>query len=219
MEGAARVTSLDALKDARVAFVKFKAEATAALIETEAELQRTLVWLRHDQANYWQRQVRVRQELLGRAKSDLYRKQVAQDAEVRASVDQKKAVERAKRDLALAEEKVEAVRRWIRVLDKELVLYKGECQGLSAMLEGTIPEGLKRLAGMIEALEAYLMVTDTGGPAVHRELDEGLGSVPEGATDDEHHGGPRPVAGRPEGTHDPLGTGEAQVGRPEDPRV
>jgi hypothetical protein len=172
MEGAARVTSLDALKDAKVAFIKFKAEATAALIETESELQRTLMWLRHDQAAHWARQVRVRQELLTRARSDLYRKQVAQDGEVRIGVDQKKAVERAKRDLAHAEEKAEAVRRWIRVLDKELVLYKGECQGLSGMLEGTIPQGLKRLEGMIESLEAYLMVSGTGGTSVQRELEE-----------------------------------------------
>lgn len=172
MEGAARITSIDALKEFRAALIKFKAEATAALIETESEIQRTLLWLRHDQSAYWQREVRKRQELLARARSDLYRKQVAQDPEIRASVDQKKAVERAKRDLAHAEEKVQTVRRWIAILDKELVLYRGECQGLSSMLEGDIPGVIKRLDGMIDSLQAYLMVSSTGGTAAERTAEE-----------------------------------------------
>ena len=171
MEGAARITSIDALKEFRVALITYKAEATAALIETESDLQRTILWLRHDQAAYWQRQFRARQELLTRAKTDLYRKQVAQDRDVRISVDQKKAVEKAKRDLAFAEEKVQTVRRWVQILDKELILYRGECQGLSGILEGGIPEILKRLDGMIDALEAYLNMSGTGGTAATRELE------------------------------------------------
>ncbi len=232
MEGAARLTSTEALKDFRVALIKFKAEATAALIETESELQRALMWLRHDQTAYWQRQVRIRQELLGRAKSDLFRKQVAQDLEVRAGVDQKKAVERAKRDLDHAEEKARAVRRWIGVLDKELVLYRGECQGLSGMLEGGIPDIIKRLDGMIGSIEAYLMVSGTGGTAAEKATEEtgalGIGGVPgavtdlsegiEGSIGDEHLSGAHPAAGRDEGAADPMGTGEAAMERPEEPR-
>lgn len=171
MDGAARITSIDALADARVALIKFKADATAALIETESDLQRTLIWLRHDQAAYWSRQVRNCQELLTRAKTDLYRKQVAQDREVRISVDQKKAVEKAKRDLAFAEEKCQTVRRWIQVLEKELVLYRGEVQGLAGMVEGNIPDAIKRLDSMMASIEAYLMVSGTGGKAAEREVE------------------------------------------------
>jgi hypothetical protein len=219
MEGAARISSTDAIKDFRAALIKFKAEATAALIETESEIQRTLMWLRHDQTAYWQRQVRVRQELLGRAKSDLFRKQVAQDLEVRVSVDQKKAVEKAKRDLEHAEEKARTVRRWIGVLDKELVLYRGECQGLSGILEGGIPGLLKRLDGMIGALDAYLMVSGTGGAAADRAADETAlpGKPADGSIAHEHLGGPYAAPGRDEGPHDPMGEGEAALGRPEEP--
>jgi hypothetical protein len=228
MEGAARISSIEALKDFRTALIKFKAEATAALIETESELQRTLMWPRHDQTTYWQRQVRIRQELLGRAKSDLFRKQVAQDLEVRVSVDQKKAVEKAKRDLEHAEEKSRTVRRWIGVLDKELVLYRGECQGLSGMLEGGIPGLLKRLDGMIGSIEAYLMVSDTGGTAAERATEEsvesgqGLGSIgdeppPEGSIGHEHLRGAHPAPRRDEGPADPLGAGEAGMAGPEEP--
>jgi hypothetical protein len=208
MDGAARITSVDALAEARAAFAKFKAEATAALIEAESELQRTLLWLRHDQAAYWQRQVRGRQELLTRAKTDLYRKQVAQDRDVRISVDQKKAVERAKRDLEAAEEKVAAVRRWIGVLDKELVLYRGECQGLSTMIEGGMPEAISRLDAMMDAIVAYMSVSGTGGAAAQRATD----ALDAEGGSDEHLGGAHPAPGRDEGPAGTLGAGEGKVG-------
>lgn len=209
MEGAARITSVDALSAARAAFVKFKAEATAALIESEAELQRTLLWLRHDQTAYWQRQIRSRQELLTRAKTDLYRKQVAQDRDIRIGVDQKKAVEKAKRDLDAAEQKLAAVRRWIGILDKELVLYRGECQGLSTMLEGGMPEAIARVDAMMDAVAAYMSVTGTGGAAAQRAT-EALDAA-QGASH-EHLGGAHPAPGRDEGSADTLGAGEGKVG-------
>src|SRR5436190_530730 len=113
MAEASRVTSIDALRLARVALLEFKAEAEAALLEAEGAIQRALLWLHHDQLAHWQRELRVRQELLTRAKSDLYRTQVAQaDMAARASVDQKKAVEHAKRRVEEAERKLELVKRW-----------------------------------------------------------------------------------------------------------
>lgn len=178
MEGTARISSVEALSEFRVALIKFKSEAAAALLGTESELQRTIMWLRHDQSAYWQRQIRHRQELLTRAKSDMFRKQVAQDAEIRVSVDQKKAVEKAKRDLEHAEEKVRTVRRWIALLDKEHVLYRGECQGLSGMLEADIPAILKRLDGMIGSIEAYMTVTGSGGDAAARETEQATPPAP-----------------------------------------
>jgi hypothetical protein len=154
----ARVTSIDALKTFRGAVAEFRSEAGAALIEAESEIQRTLLWLRHDQLAHWQRQVRLRAELLTRAKTDLYRKQVAQEAQVRAGVDQKKAVELAKRRLEEAEEKIVAVKRWITVLDREVVLYKGEIQTLAGMIDGPLQQGEGRLEGMVKSLEAYAAI-------------------------------------------------------------
>src|SRR6185503_20202213 len=163
----ARVTSIDALKTFRVAVADFRAEAGAALMETEAEIQRQLVWLRHEQLAHWQRQVRVRTELLTRARSDLYRKQVAQDAQIRAGVDQKKAVEAAKRSLEEAEQKIQAVKHWVRLLDRELVLYKGEVQTLAGMLDGDEGGG-EEVVGGLEA-DAAIAAPMTGGGAAEGE--------------------------------------------------
>jgi hypothetical protein len=150
----ARVTSISALREFRLALSKYRSEAAAALIEAESEIQRTLVWLRHDRLSYWQKELRKRQELLTRAKSDMYRHIVASDSP-RASVDQKKGLEKAKRQLDEAEAKLLAIKRHIRILDHELVLYRGEVQGLNGMIESDLVMAESRLERMAADLEAY----------------------------------------------------------------
>jgi hypothetical protein len=150
----ARVTSISALREFRLALSKYRSEAAAALIEAESDIQRTLVWLRHDRLSYWQSELRRRQEMLTRAKSDMYRHIVASDSP-RASVDQKKGLEKAKRQLDEAETKLAAIKRSIRILDHELVLYRGEVQGLNGMLESDLLMAESRLERMANDLDAY----------------------------------------------------------------
>ncbi|MBC7771063.1 MAG: hypothetical protein H7210_01080 [Pyrinomonadaceae bacterium] len=150
----ARVTSISALREFRLALAKYRSEAAAALIEAESNIQRTLVWLRHDRLSYWQKELRKRQELLARAKSDMYRHIVASDSP-RASVDQKKGLDKAKRQLDEAEAKLTSIKRAIRILDHELVLYRGEVQGLSGMIESDLVMAESRLERMADDLDAY----------------------------------------------------------------
>lgn len=150
----ARVTSIAALREFRLALAKYRSDAAAALIEAESEIQRTLVWLRHDRLSFWQSEHRRRQELLTRAKSDMYRHIVASDSP-RASVDQKKGLERARRQLDEAESKLASIKRSIRILDHELVLYRGEVQGLSGMIESDLVMAESRLERMASDLDAY----------------------------------------------------------------
>jgi hypothetical protein len=215
----ANVTSVDSLKEAKIALLEFRAEAGAALVEAEADLQKTLLWLRHDQLAHWQKQVRVRTELVTRARSDLYRKQVAQEQQVRAGVDQKKALEAAKRRLEEAEEKIQSVKRWIRVLDRELVLYKGECQGLASLLEGDLPQGAGRIDRMMEGLAGYLAVAAPSGGEGAREgpeagaLEGAAGSVQsvEGAPSDGDERGARDAPGRDEEIRAEMGPNSGRL--------
>jgi len=188
----ARVTSIAALREFRLALAKYRSEAAAALIEAESDIQRTLVWLRHDRLSYWQRELRKRQELLARAKSDMYRHIVASDSP-RASVDQKKGLEKAKRQLEEAEAKLTAIKRSIRLLDHELVLYRGEVQGLNGMIESDLVLAEARLDRMTKDLEAYaqLLAPDADSKADKQEQEGATsdasasqGSVSSGAADD-----------------------------------
>ncbi|MGE3108331.1 MAG: hypothetical protein AB7G11_16380 [Phycisphaerales bacterium] len=178
MSGSANITSIAVLREFRLALGKYRAEAAAALIEAESELSRTLVWLKHDRLPYWTHELRRRQELLTRAKSEMYRSVVASDTDGRAGVDQKKTLERAKRMLAEAEAKMQSVRRWLRILDHEAVLYHGEVQGLSGFLDTDLSQAEARLERMSANLEEYARLRAPGGdPAGAASEDEAGGST------------------------------------------
>jgi hypothetical protein len=159
----ANITSIPVLREFRAALSKYRAEAAAALIEAESDLSRTQVWLKFDRLPYWTNELRRRQELLTRAKSEMYRSVVQSDADGRAGVDQKKTLEKAKRMLAEAEEKLQAVRRWLRVIDHEMVLYRGEVQSLSGLIDSELAQAEVRLDRMTVSLEEYAQIVAPSG--------------------------------------------------------
>jgi hypothetical protein len=157
MSEQARVESVDALRKFRGALCKFAETVKVALDEAEAEIQRTSLWLSHDQNHYWKRQAKKRAELYARAKSDLNRKKAQKTAlGARLSyVDEEKALAAAERQLEEAKQKLANVRRWSRLLDEESFSYKGVTQGMNLAVEVDVPNALAQLDNMITALEAY----------------------------------------------------------------
>ncbi len=162
MAETARVTSIDALRDLRAALCDFALESREALCATELEIRHTLDWL-HDQAKYWQRQVRLRGEELVRAKAELYRRKHS-DADRRGTTEPEIVYEKARRRLAEAETKLENTRRWAAALPQAIAEYEGPARQLGGMLEADLSRGLALLDRKVEALEAYVATT-TGQPA------------------------------------------------------
>ncbi len=80
MSEVARVESVDALKELRVALIKFAETANGALGDSESEVQRMQMWLENDQTSHWQRQIRKLTEVVSRAKEALRMKKVFKDA-------------------------------------------------------------------------------------------------------------------------------------------
>ena len=54
----AKITSLDALLNFKVALLRFSAEVEAALVTLELEARRPMEWIEGDRARYWPQQVR-----------------------------------------------------------------------------------------------------------------------------------------------------------------
>lgn len=159
MRQSARVSSIDALRDFRLALAEFATTAAAALDEAQADVQRTAWWIEHDRLSHWQIQLRKRATQLAQAKSELFRAQVASpDQRVPATME-RKAVEKAQALVDEAETKIAAVKRWGRALEREILLYKGQCQQFARVLEGDLPQALWRLDRMVEALERYVQLT------------------------------------------------------------
>ena len=75
MAQSAKVLSIQALKDFRVALINFTEEARNALSGVDMELKRMRDWLERDQLSYWQMQVKRRHEAMMMARTELYRRE------------------------------------------------------------------------------------------------------------------------------------------------
>ena len=76
----ADVRSIEVIDAFRTVLVGFIDAGRGALMEAESDLERTILWLDRDRVGHWTRQIRRRQELVVRAKSELYRKQTQSSA-------------------------------------------------------------------------------------------------------------------------------------------
>ena len=158
MAGEANITDVAALDEFRRALIKFREEVGVAVAEADSEVKSTFVWLERDRMLHWRRMVpRLDEELVG-AKSALYRKemQTMGTGKRPSIIDEKKAVERAKRRAEDARDRLEKTRRWLATLDRDVSLFKGAMSPNATMIDRDLPDGILRLRNMALALEAYL---------------------------------------------------------------
>lgn len=158
MAGEANITDVAALDEFRRALIKFREEVGVAVAEADSEVKSTFVWLERDRMLHWRRMVpRLDEELVG-AKSALYRKemQTMGTGKRPSIIDEKKAVERAKRRAEDARDRLEKTRRWLATLDRDVSLFKGAMSPIATMIDRDLPDGILRLRNMALALEAYL---------------------------------------------------------------
>ena len=71
-------------------------------------------------------------------------------------IDEKKAVEAATRRLRLVEEKVAAVRRWERAIDRAVDECRGAATQFGGMVQLDLTKGIAALERMTESLETYV---------------------------------------------------------------
>jgi hypothetical protein len=176
-EGRVRVESVEALKTLRTTLWKFAEACRSALSDAEGEMQRTLVWLETEQPVYWQGQIRKANERVARAKEAVRQKTVFKDATGarRSAVEEEKALALALRRLAEAEEKLAAVKKYARRLQKEISLYKGGVQRFTTGVEHDIPVAVSQLDRMVAAIEAYVALVPAAAGAPVGEALEAAG--------------------------------------------
>jgi hypothetical protein len=159
MSESAKVTAIDAINDFRSALVAFGEEATDALLSAEAEIRRVGDWV-EDQLKHWQNEVRLGEEAVFQAKTELTRKKMMQFGDRPVdTTDQEMALRRARAWLEHAEEQVVVTRQWIRDWPKAVIDYRGPTGQLKMMLEGDLPRAATLLGRKIAALQAYADTT------------------------------------------------------------
>jgi len=157
----ARVDSIDALKELRVALCNFAAQVKDGLGEADSQIQRTAIWLSNDRHNYWKGQVQKRAEHFARAKLALQQKKEQKTplGGRYSCVDEERAFSAARRRFEEAEQKLANVRRWTRKLEEETFAYQAAVQGLAQAVSLEIPNALAHLDNIMDALAAYVSPT------------------------------------------------------------
>jgi hypothetical protein len=153
----ANLTSVAAVRAFRGSLHEFEGAARDALVKLAMEARRALEWLEADRTQYWPREVRKATDNVAEARLafDRCRISVAAD-EHRECYEERKALEAAKRRLALAEDKVVAVRRWRIELAKELEAFDVERAKLERYLEFDLAKAMAALERMAAALDQYI---------------------------------------------------------------
>jgi len=153
----ARIQTIDAVAMMEAALRRFEEEAGKAIIDLDMEVNRAMQWVQSERRDYWEGQVRRAWEMIEQARAELDRCLRNAVAGQRPSGhEERKALDRAKRRLRLAEEKVEVVRRWSHTCDRESLHYRVTAGQLAGWLQVDLPQALAVLGRMQTALESYV---------------------------------------------------------------
>ena len=177
MTQSANVRSLDAIRDFKAALQGFEEDAANALAALQQEIFRAVDWLEHDRPNYWKRRVQQGYNKVAETRQEYDRCRLRTVAGHRpACIEEKQAVAHAKRQLEMAKEKVEVVKRWCFKIGQEVDEYRGRVGQLQQCLEGDVPRMLALLERMVDSLESYVSIKAV-------EHDPALGDVPSSDTE------------------------------------
>ena len=190
MSDQADVKSIDTLAFVKASFASFAHEANQAVSEIEIQGQRAVEWITVDRAAFWKAEIRRRSDIVNKAIKDLEHcrtfKKVGDNTP--SCVEEKKALDKARKLLETAERKAEAVRRWTPVVQQQ---FRETCVRLvrfREVIDVDCPRAMAQLEKMLKALDAYQNASSpraadegtggTGAQNVTRQLDEAAVTPP-----------------------------------------
>jgi hypothetical protein len=151
----ARITSTEALELFRANLIVFLTKARRALADTSDEVKGTRSWLQLDRRTHWEHQIRRKAKMLEQAQQELMSVNLSKNNEA-ARMSRMAAVAKARRDLAEAEEKLRAVKKWIQNYDSRVEPLAKGTESLAQFLERDMPKAIAYLVQVQDTLDAYL---------------------------------------------------------------
>ena len=164
--GGANIESLDVLKDFRARFLEFQNHCGNALMGLDGEIKNTQEWLGSHQIPALERLSRKCEEAVNKAQSDLSEAKWREThAGAKSSgIDERKALERAKRRKEETDLKLDAAKRWRVSLQQTIGKLQTPCVVLGNLLEHLTPLAVARIDNMLDNLEEYFRTTSGGKP-------------------------------------------------------
>lgn len=154
----ASVGSVEALRAFKPAVIKFAELTQAALSTAESSATRTLDWIVHDQQPRLKREARRLQEEVTRARTRMISRMDPGQDNPQPKVDDRLAVDAARRKLRAVEERLDQTRRWSRQLQRALEEYRGSVSQLGWYVRGELGQAVGALDQMSDILDSYAQV-------------------------------------------------------------
>lgn len=153
----ANLTSTEAITAMRASLIVFEEGMIEALTVLDLESRRPIDWIESDRSHYWPREVNKASDRVSEARIALERCELTISEDTRKScIDERKALEKAKRRLRTAEAKVMAVRKWRIQINKEVEEFKVALSKVKRYLETDFLASKGALERIATSIEGYL---------------------------------------------------------------
>ena len=154
----ARVTSIGVLQTTAAALQRFRGEAASVLEDLEIEVRRASEWIHHDRKDYWTHELRRSQDAVSEARNQLQQARISRRTEGHepACIDEQRALDRAKRRLEIAEQKVRAVKQWTMAIDRAMDEFQANRTRFATWLDTDLLKAVAALDRMSQSLESYV---------------------------------------------------------------
>jgi len=169
MNQGARVTSIEVLQTLAGALQRFRGESAVALDELDIEVRRALEWIHHDRKEYWAHELRRGGENVSHARLQLQQARLSRRiaGHEPSCVDEQRALERAKRHVETAQQKVEAVKHWAYAIDRAVDAFLRSRTQFINWRDTDLQQAVSALNRMSGSLESYVSLeapVDTHAP-------------------------------------------------------
>ena len=172
MAPTADVKSISAVREFRTDVLEFQAGLRQSLELMANEVHRGIQWLESDRSAYWPAQVRKASDRVSEARINLERCMLAtRPDERRSCYDEKKALERAIRRLAYAEQKVRTTQHWLRVVRDQADDFRSRLARLEQLVEYDLPRATALLERLARSLDKYVGHGAQGGGRPDRPVE------------------------------------------------
>ena len=149
----ARVNSLEAIENFRARLIVYRDKAGRVLDEVGDDVTRTRLWLDDDCTTRWQREIHARTRELEMRQQELFSAQLSGLLE--ASVVQQAAVQKARRAIRAAEEKMQLIKRWRQQYDHRVEPAAKQVEKLRHNLGHELGLAIAQLVEITTTLSAY----------------------------------------------------------------
>ena len=156
MSGQAQVSSIESLESFRADLILVISQMQPAIDESNSEVMRMRQWLEHEQHAFWSDQLRRRRRKLEEAQAELFNARISLMND--SCILPQMAVQKAQRSVAEAEQKMAALKKWLRELEPLTEPLLKQIEQLRGYLTTDLGKAVVGLSETVKILDAYAKI-------------------------------------------------------------